>query len=603
MLPPMSQKSTSAASIYQQRLQKSQACERRFQRWSYFLSQIRLLTFLGFAGLALLVWTNQVAASAIWGSLGFLLAFLASAVAHNRTLRRAKFFHFQAEVNERGLARLDNRWNGFLHKGEQFLDSQHPYLRDLNIFGEHSLFQMIDTTSTKLGEGQLAHWLRFPATTKEIHARQQAVGELASEIDFRQRLEIEGKMLSNGKADPTPILSWAKESFFTLSGVWKSVVWILPLATVALFTLSKWIPSIFWITTLMLQVVVALRFGQKAFAIRKKMSPGEKLFHYEHLFAVLESWTPFSPWLKNCQTKLHAGGASPSKEMKKLARALDFLQVADQPLLHIPLAILTLWDVHWILALQKWKESCGSQLNEWFSALGQIEALSSLAGISFEHPEYCLPEVKEGTTHFCAQHLAHPLLCSQGRVANDVNLGQPGSVLLISGSNMSGKTTLLRTIGINGVLALAGAPVCAHSLQISPLQICTSMRIQDSLAEGLSLFYAELLRLKQVVDLCHGGPCLFLLDEILHGTNTAERQKASHAILQKLVHTGSIGAVATHDLGLARLETDTQGLVRNVHFSDHLVDGEMAFDYQMRPGVVTSTNALALLKKIGIEIS
>ena len=439
----------------------------------------------------------------------------------------------------------------------------------------------------------------------QIPARQEAQRELMPQVDLRQAIEVEGRLLAPDKPDPARLIAWAEGPGELTWAGWGRLAWILPALTV-----SGWLganeglaPALAWAIPLSIQIVLVVFTSRAVGRVYGRLrAPGEKLLSYEHLFAAVERLQPRCALLRGLVERTRVEGAAPSAQLKKLGRALAYLQAREQPLFHIPVNLLFLWDLHFVASLERWRARSGGKLRGWFETVGTLEALSSLSGFAFENPGYAWPTVTEGKARLEAEGLGHPLLPAARRVVNDVALPSPGSVLLVTGSNMAGKTTLLRAMGVNAVLALAGAPVCARSMTLSRLQVATSMRIQDSLARGLSFFYAELERLKAVLDLCKASPALFLLDEVLQGTNTAERQAASRAIVRRLVELGAVGGIATHDLGLTTLEAQTGGQVRNVHFTDQVAGGEMTFDYRMRPGVVSTTNALALLARVGIDV-
>ena len=520
-------------------------------------------------------------------------------------MAREKRARLKAKVNERGLARLEDRFGELPEDGERFVDPEHPYSSDLDLFGKSSLFQLLDATTTRHGEETLARWLRGPAPIDEAVRRQEAVKELAGQLDLRQQMEVEGRLLAAQKPDPARLLAWAEGASTFASPAWRIVAFALPAWTLAAFFASRadLVSPVAWVLPLLLEVLLTLATARGVASVwRRVSSPGEKLLSFEDLFAAVEKLDPQCPRLRSLFERLKVEGAPPSTQMRRLGRILGYLAAREQPLFHLPLNVILLWDLHFAHALERWRASSGPKLRGWFEALGELESFSSFAGFSYENPGYAFASLEAGAARLNACGLGHPLLSAKARVVNDVLLPAPGSVLLVTGSNMAGKTTLLRTLGVNAVLALAGAPVCARSLSLTLLSVTTSMRVQDSLARGLSFFYAELQRLKGVLDRCQAQPSLFLLAEVLQGTNTAERQAASRAIVKKLVEIGALGAIATHDVALTALEAETAGKVRNVHFTDRIENGEMTFDYLLKDGVVSTTNALELLKRVGIDI-
>jgi DNA mismatch repair ATPase MutS len=295
--------------------------------------------------------------------------------------------------------------------------------------------------------------------------------------------------------------------------------------------------------------------------------------------------------------------------MSALSRVVGFVDARNNEVFRFFIGPMLMWDVWCALALEKWRARAGKAAFGWFRALAELEALASLAGFAFENPDYAFPTFTADHATFRAKSLGHPLIDADKRVSNDVTLAGPGHALVVTGSNMSGKSTLLRAIGTNAVLANAGAPVCAASLELGRLEVATSMRVSDSIEEGTSRFYAELKKLKVVLDLSKAmakgerpGTLLFLLDEILHGTNTRERLIGARAIMKELLARKAMGAVSTHDLGLGDLEHELEGDVKNVHFEEQVEGDVMSFDYKLREGVVQSSNALRLMKIVGLDV-
>lgn len=601
----MGSTSPSPEGTYQRLRERALAEERRLDRIGLALANLRLALFLGALAVAGLSAWGKLPRKALWAAGALFAGFAAAAVAHDRALARQARERERAAVNERGLARLAGRSAEFPERGDAHLSPDHPYARDLDLFGPASLFQHLDATGTHFGDAALASWLCAPAPIPEVLERQGAVADLAGRLELRQALEIEGRLLATHKPNPAPLLAWAESPPPARSALFRWAPLALPPLTLALYLLGLLgvVPTSYVYLPLVMQVSVFALTARSCQSLFNRVSrPSERLLDWKAIFSAVEGQRLESPRLRALSERLRTEGAPPSAEMKRLARAAAFADVRIQPLIHLPLNALTLWDLHWAAAMDRWQARCGRRVRGWFEVLGELEALSSLAGFSFENPSFPFPTFAPDGPRLAAEDLGHPLIHASRRVGNDVALPSPGTALLITGSNMAGKTTLLRTLGVNAVLAQAGAPVCARSLHLSPLQVASSMRVEDSLAKGLSLFYAELKRLKAVLDRCSAGPALFLLDEMLQGTNTAERQAASRAILRHLVDRGAIGAVATHDLGLTDLEASTSGRIRNVHFTDSIEGGQMRFDYRMHPGVVSTTNALALLRQVGIEV-
>jgi hypothetical protein len=293
-----------------------------------------------------------------------------------------------------------------------------------------------------------------------------------------------------------------------------------------------------------------------------------------------------------------AGAAAEIERLRKVVALLD----ARRNQFFAPFALILLWTANVAMAIERWRARSGARIADWIEVAGEIEALSSLASFAFEQPAFAFPDILPGGPHFDARDLGHPLIPADRRITNDLRLDSTLRLLVVSGSNMSGKSTMMRSVGLAAVLAMAGGPVCARSLRIAPLAVGASIRIHDSLQENASRFYAEILRIRQVLDLAHQGPLLFLLDEVLAGTNSHDRRIGAEAIVRSLVERGAIGLVSTHDLALATIAEELAPAAANVHFEDHLENGRVVFDYRMRPGVVTKSNALELMRSVGIEV-
>lgn len=586
----------------------------RLDRKTTRLSNLRLVLFLLAIAAAISTWVGWLP-SVGWGAaiLAFA-AFIVAAVLQDSALAERTRARIRLAINQRGLARLGDDLSLHPWTGERWLDPSHPYAPDLDLFGDASLFRRLDTTGTALGEARLASWLLAPASPADATQRQRRVAALVDALDARQMLEIEARVLSDAgtrppapvgaKPDPSRLIAFcdsgkrlrprlAETLFASLS----------PIALLLSFLAWRhgiapgWLP----LALLGVQAVFLLLVRRRLLAfMREILTSGERLERYGALFRALEALLLSSPALAPLAARLSRSGRRPSQELNRLARALSWLQLREQPLFHLPLNFLTLFDFHLCAWLGRWQRACGDAIGEWFDTLAEMEALSSLAAFAMERPDHVFPTIEDGPPHLEAVGLGHPLIPSRVRVPSDIRLGHDPQAVVITGSNMSGKTTFLRTLGVAAVMAQAGAPVCAKSLRLTPLAVATSMRVRDSLSEGVSFFLAEVKRLKLVLDACRAGPSLYLLDEALQGTNTAERQRASRSIIQMLIATGSLGAIATHDLTLT--ERTKGDRIANCHFADQLVDGVMSFDYRLRPGVVTSTNALTLIRQAGIPI-
>jgi hypothetical protein len=419
-------------------------------------------------------------------------------------------------------------------------------------------------------------------------------------------------LMADLPADPEPFLTWAEGVPWLLARSWR--VWIprlLAATTLALvFLNAAHLAGPYWIFLILINLLYSTVFHKKPFAVFDRISSHEREYiGYAHLFQLLVR-TPFnSPKLRRLKEELSADTSSAMREIRRLDALVGLADLRRNALIHFPLQLLTLWDFHILFFIERWQQRSGQAVRHWLRQLGELEAISALAGLAHDNPRWALPEISSSSEkRLVAEDLGHPLLDPASCVRNGVELGPQGTFLLVTGSNMSGKSTLLRAIGINVILAQAGGPVCARAMTLTPLSLGTSFRIEDSLAQGVSYFMAELLRLKQIVDQARSTgqdrTLLFLLDEILLGTNIVERQLAVRRVLLHLIECGAIGAISTHDLTLATVD-DLAQRCRPVHFiesfQEQAVGPQMSFDYKLRQGISPTTNALKLLKLVGLE--
>jgi hypothetical protein len=545
------------------------------------------------------------------GVIALVVGFVVLVVVHARVFDQKERAAAACRFHQRGLDRLDGKWTQLPSKGERFLKADHPYAEDLDLFGPSSLFQLLDATETRFGEERLAGWLASPsqdaAWADVLRERQGAVRDLKDRVPFRERLATVGALLGTEKPDPRPFLAWAEGPSPVLASPLLRVVSIglpvLALGAVA-WGSAMGLPRGAWLVVVAIELVVAALTRKTTHHVTHVVSSREQsLASYAEMFAAIEAEPLEVPLLARFKERLRATGAHVTLEMRRLGRIVAFVDARNNEVFRFFIAPLLLWDLNCAISLEAWRARAGRNVRGWFEVLGELEALASIAGFAFDRPDHTWPELVD-TPRFLATALGHPLIGPSGRVCNDVSLDGPGTALVVTGSNMSGKSTLLRSMGVNAVLALAGAPVCAHKLVLGPITVATSMRVVDSLGEGVSRFYAELQKLKRVVDLCRARPgVFFLLDEILHGTNSRERLIGARAIVRELLAKGALGAVSTHDLGIGDLSTELPLKVKNVHFEEQVAaDDRMTFDYKLREGIVQSSNALRLMKIVGIDV-
>jgi ABC-type multidrug transport system fused ATPase/permease subunit len=557
-----------------------------------------------------LVW-GPLGQGAWWGVVAAVVVFAGLVLVHARVHAASERAAAALRFHDRGLARLDDRWSELPATGERFASADHPYSDDLDVFGPSSLFQRLDRAETRFGEERLAQWLTGasePVELRVVRERQVAVKDLSPRTEFRERFSAAGSLASEDKPDPAPFLAWAEGAApFESAGVWAVVAWILPLLALAGALASVFVraPAWAWAAPVVAELAILGATARYVGPIAGAVSSREGAFGRFGEMLALVAGTPFeAPLLRAIQSKLRASGAEATLEMARLERILAFLDARNNEVWRFFIGPVLLWDLHCVVALERWRIRAGTHARAWLEAIGDMEALASLAGLAFEQPDYVFPEIVE-EPRFDSTALGHPLIAPGKRVANDVALRAPGTALVITGSNMSGKSTLLRAIGVNAVLALAGGPVCARRLVIGPVRVAASMRVRDSLAEGVSRFYAEVRKLKAVIDRARSGripATLFLLDEVLHGTNSRERLIGARAIVRELVACGAMGGVSTHDLALGDMEKELPGAVVNVHFEEQVAGDRMTFDYKLRPGVVHSSNALRIMRMVGIDV-
>jgi len=590
------------AAAYSKRLRDALREIEELEKRSARLANLRSLAFISAAALAAFTFFGKLPSSGWYAASAGIAVYAALAVAHERVFQSKRRTQLLAELNERGIARLTGEWHRFKDRGDPFAQPDHLYAGDLDIFGQGSLFQLINETATRLGESVLAQWLASPAPADVVRQRHGAVRELAGSIDFRQTLLLECRLVTLEKADPSPFIAWAEGGPYLKSIGWaRPLGWLIPGATLAALVAGQldWIARYAWLAGILLSVVILRLVRGQLDEFYRRLVVGEMGFtRFERVFEAIAGQRFADPLLQQLSTDL--GGERVSLHLRRFARLFGFTELSPQ--LHALFNVLFLWDIHWFFRLETWRIELGGRVRKWFDSLAQLESLCSLAALAHDRPHFTFPDLAPIGPVFIARGLGHPLL--DNPVRNDVDIPGPRHALIITGSNMSGKSTLLRAIGTNAVLALTGAPVCAQSLEVSELRVLTSMRVRDSLELGVSHFYAEVQRIKAVLDAASAanGRALFLLDEILWGTNTRERQIASREVLRLLLKTGASGAVSTHDLSLASLEQELGGRVKNFHFKDQLVDGKMTFDYRLRDGVLDTTNALRLLRLMGIAI-
>jgi hypothetical protein len=578
-------------------------------------------------------------------------------VAHERLLRLLERQRRAQRFFNRGLARLRGDWPGHGETGERYLNAAHPYAPDLDIFGKASLFEMLSTARTHVGEDTLAGWLQKPAPPETVLARQAAVEELRPRLDLRERLAVVAEEARTG-VDPVALAHWGEAPAQLAGGGLHAAVWafrIFGMASLALgcaalagefgaFALPENLAIAardFFLLALLVNGIFFYRIRPRMEAVVAAVDEAaHELRLVSEVLLLLEGEAFHAPLLAELRSSLDAEGAPrgagaalprglsprpaegsslgaegtppgadprpakapPSARLARLGRIVDCLDSRENIFVRLTEPFF-LWTPYWAIEAEKWRRESGPTVRRWLTALGAIEALSSLASHAYEHPDDSFPEFAAEGPWLEAEGIAHPLIAEARAIRNDVRLGGELRVLIVSGSNISGKSTLLRTLGTNVALAQAGAPVRARRMKLSPLALGASIRVTDSLAEGVSRFYAEILRLRQILDETSGKlPVLFLIDEFMHGTNSHDRRIGAEAMVRGLVERGAIGLITTHDLALADIADGLGARAANVHFEDRVENGRIEFDYMMRPGVVRKSNAIELMRSVGLEV-
>jgi hypothetical protein len=606
-----------------QRRETAQALRRRDTLWSWVRGGLAAGTLV----LAWLAFGKRHVLSPVF--LGLPIgSFVAVLVVHDRVAARAARTGRAVRMYEQALARMDGAWDGQPDDGHAFLVEGHPFAADVDLFGAHSLFQMLCTARTAGGRARLAAWLGGPSDAPAtIRARQQAVQELAPRLDLREAMWVAGEDV-RAELDVAELDGWARAPAHL---PWRWLRWVLPIPAATLVVLgAAWlagrVPGAVALVAAGLVVVVTQVVNARATEVLHGVArPESRLVLVAALCRVVESALAEGPvparsgeapgtagatgsFLRSIHERLTADGQPASARIAALAGHLRRLEW-QKNLMFAPIGYALLWKPQLACAIEAWRWRSGRVIAAWLEALSDMEALVALAAHAFECPGLPFPiliEDPEQGPRFSATGLTHPLL--PGCVPNDLVLGGrgPGAgprLIVLSGSNMSGKSTLMRSVGLNSALAMAGGPVHAASLELAPLAVGATLRIQDSLSAGTSRFYAEITRLRQLVELARGPrPLLFLIDEILAGTNSHDRRLGAAAVLRGLVDLGAIGIASTHDLALTGIVDELPGRAVNLHFEDHLEGAALKFDYRLRPGVVRHSNALALMRAVGLEV-
>jgi hypothetical protein len=604
------------AEEYQRNLAQRRATLAARERAHAWFSHTRLLI----AGMAVAIPVIGGLDALVWVLIPVAL-FTVVAIAHGQLLNARDNAASAVAFYERGLARMAHQWVGRGREGDAFRPDDHLYAHDLDIFGKGSIFELLATARTRAGEETLARWLLAPADADVVRGRQDAVRELAGRLDLREAVAILGDQL-RVSVDTALLRRWVASPMQLRGTGTRAALAVLAATTIG--GLAYWARTglhgelvlALLATQLLLGQFFKTRVGRVISAVEE---PSHDLDLVANLLRTIEKERFTSVHLDRLRAAIGSSGRVASQEIARLARFVAML-ASRRNVMFAPVSVLLLWATQWAFAIERWRHHAGAHIPEWLDAIGEFEALLALGTFAAEHPDFVFPELlhdedgrpeppvgsdpKGRRPRLEATQLAHPAMSPQA-VANDVSLGDDAPhLLIVSGSNMSGKSTFLRAIGVNVVLAGMGAPVRASAFRLTPLGIGASISVHDSLTDGRSRFYAEITRLKQVVDLATArqGAVLFLFDEILSGTNSHDRRIGAGAMLEGLVRAGAIGLVTTHDLALGEIASRMPSLATNAHFEDQFAEGTLSFDYTLRPGVVRTSNALALMKAVGLEV-
>jgi hypothetical protein len=532
--------------------------------------------------------------------------YIVLAILHEQIIRARTHAETATDFYRRGIARIEDRWSGTGATGERFRDEKHVYADDLDLFGRGCLFELLSTARMPMGENKLAEWLRSSSPQRAVIERQGLIAELRTKLDLREDLAVMGEDL-RARLNPELLTKWCEAEPILGGPAVRGFAAVFALAAVASFVYFVG-TAIYWpfLLVLILEGTLFLRLRKRALTVVSGVNcNAEGLTLFSQILKRIEREPFTSPRLQQLAADLKQDSEPASRALQRFSRIVNWID-AQESLIAKIIDLPLLYTIQTGLAAEAWRRRSGKRMHVWIDVAGEIEALLSLAAYSFEHPDDPFPDFADtgdSTLLFIGEEIGHPLIPASQCVRNSVRMDANTRVLLVSGSNMSGKSTLLRTVGINTVLAMAGAPIRGKSLRLAPFSLGTRLRSIDSLQEGRSTFYTEVLRIRQVFDLVNQEtPVLFLFDELLDGTNSHDRRIGAECLVRALLEAGAIGIVTTHDLALTEITESLGGLVHNVHFQDYVEDGKMQFDYKLRDGVVTKSNALELMRLAGLKV-
>ncbi|MFC2098151.1 hypothetical protein ACFLSP_00265 [Bacteroidota bacterium] len=593
-----------ARSIYQRKNEAYQLETDQIRKRTSLYSLLRLLLFV-LAIFFIVIWIKSNLVLAIISSLSSISLLLILVRHGSKLATRKHLLRELIRINTDEIAVLDWSYEGF-QDGSEFQDHDHPNTSDLDIFGPNSLFQYLNRTSISKGGDRLAGWLSNPSSAEKIHSRQAAVEELSARLDWRQDFLARGRMSEETREDFIQLQRWLEEkSGMITSRFYRIILLVLPFLTLLSLILAfRWIPYNIPIFLVLVQLgIVSLNLRQINHHHNQVSRKFNMINKFSSLIKLIEEEDFSSEYLRDLRSGLSSSGIRAGEQLNKLARLVIQFDRRLNMIMAVVLNGVLMWDIQCVSWLEKWKELNAKEVPGWFDVLGKFEALNSFANFRFNNPHTVYPEIMQEDNMLEAEDLGHPLIPEKENIRNNLRIHHKAKFMLITGSNMAGKSTFLRTIGVNMVLANAGAPVHAAKMKWQPVRILSSMRVKDSLSNRESTFYAELKRLRMIVDVLKTGEkVLVILDEILKGTNSRDKHFGSVMFIRQLLKEDCSGLIATHDLELSKLEEEFPGQLLNYCFEVQIDDEEFIFDYKLRRGVCQTLNATELMKKMGISI-
>ena len=588
---------------YTERLSLTEGQLQQVKKQIFRISMLRLTLFIaGVAGIYFFF--SQTPLLIVCICLTFLPLFILVKI-HNRFFIRKEWLETQARIIQEELQALSGDYSSF-EDGKEYVNPEHPYSFDLDIFGRRSLFQSINRTCTFFGKDRLAKWLQNHLHEKtSIEKRQEMVREISEHTLFREQFRVAGLVHHGQSSDGEKIQAWSQSPAQYLHAGWvKAFIWGVPVINSLLLitSLAGW-TSFSWLG-LSFGIFLVLSFGiiKRATYIQETYGKQLKSLNgYARLIALAKAENWKSAGMQELMERFNLNGQSPIQALQQLSKELDRLDLRNNQFLYVLLEGSIFFQLQEIVRIERWKARYGQHISKWLETVGELDALCSLGTFAYNHPQYTYPELTEKPFYFLATQMGHPLMPVSQCVKNDATIPSRPFFLIITGANMAGKSTYLRTIGVNYLLACIGAPVCCERLKLHPNQLITSLRTSDSLSDNESYFFAELKRLKRIIDLLNQGQQLFIiLDEILKGTNSMDKQKGSFDLIRQFMQMKANGIIATHDLLLGSLIKQFPEEIRNYCFEADIKDNELTFSYKLREGVAQNMNACFLMKKMGI---